>query len=159
MKREQLGEYILSYQETMYRVAKSILGNDTDCADAIGESIVKAFANLDTLRRDAYVKTWLVRIVINECYALLRHKKKLVALEDYMVEEQAPAEDYSDLYQAVSQLPEAMRLCICLYYLEGYSVKETADILDTTESAVKKRLARAREHLRQQLDPKEEKSI
>jgi RNA polymerase sigma-70 factor (ECF subfamily) len=107
------------------------------------------------------VKTWLVRIVINECYTLLRRQQRMVALDDYMTETQpAPAEseDYSDLYQAVSRLPEPMRLCICLYYLEGYSVRETAKILDITETAVRKRLARAREKLRLELDPKEEEA-
>lgn len=161
MKREELGEHILAYQETMYRVAKSILGNDADCADAIGEAIVKAFSRLDMLRQDKYVKTWLVRIVINECYTLLRRQQRVVALDDYMTETQpAPAEseDYSDLYQAVSRLPEPMRLCICLYYLEGYSVRETAKILDITETAVRKRLARAREKLRLELAPKEEEA-
>jgi RNA polymerase sigma-70 factor (ECF subfamily) len=157
MKREQLGEAILACQETLYRVAKSLLRDDADCADALGEAIVKAFARLDTLRQDNYVKTWLVRIVINECYTILRRQQKVVALEDYMTERSAPPpEDYSDLYQAMSQLPDAIRLCVCLYYLEGYSVKETAALMDTTESAVKKRLSRARDKLRQELEPKEE---
>ena len=53
----------------MYRIAKSLLYNDADCADAIQEAIVKAFAKLHTLKDDSYAKTWLIRIVMNECYA------------------------------------------------------------------------------------------
>ena len=67
MKREQLGELILSSQETMYRVAKTLLRQDADCADAIQEAIVKAFSGLHTLRSDRSAKTWLIRILINEC--------------------------------------------------------------------------------------------
>ena len=54
----------------MYHIAKSLLYNDADCADAIQEAIVKAFAKLHTLKDDSYAKTWLIRIVMNECYAI-----------------------------------------------------------------------------------------
>ena len=63
MKKEQLGELIIASEETMYRVAKSLLYNDADCADAIQEAIVKAFSKLHTLKEDTYAKTWLIKIV------------------------------------------------------------------------------------------------
>ena len=72
MKKEQLGELIIASEETMYRVAKSLLYNDADCADAIQEAIVKAFSKLHTLKEDTYAKTWLIKIVMNECYAIMR---------------------------------------------------------------------------------------
>ena len=119
-------------------------------ADAIQESIVKAFTKLHTLRQDSYAKTWLIKILINECYALMRREKRLVSLEEYHETAKEP-EDYSDLYEAVRQLPTDIRICIILYYLEGYSVKETAKMLGITESAVKNRLARARNRMRREL--------
>ena len=64
MTKEQLGKVILDSQHQMYATAKSILKDDHDCADAIQETIVKAFAKLDTLRKDRFVKTWLMRILI-----------------------------------------------------------------------------------------------
>ncbi len=131
-------------------MAKTLLGNDADCADAIQESIVKAFTKLHTLRQDSYAKTWLIKILINECYALMRREKRLVSLEEYHETAKEP-EDYSDLYEAVRQLPTDIRICIILYYLEGYSVKETAKMLGITESAVKNRLARARNRMRREL--------
>ncbi len=126
----------------MYHVAKTLLYSDADCADAIQEAIVKAFSSLHTLRKDVCAKTWLVRIVINECYAIMRREKKLVSLEDYSVEEAAEERaDYSDLYEALSHLSEEIRLTVTLYYMEGYSVKEIVVLMKTTESAVKNRLA------------------
>lgn len=152
MKKEKLGELILSSQETMYRVAKTLLRSDTDCADAIQEAIVKAFAGLHTLRSDKYAKTWLIRIVINECRTLLRKQQKLVSLEDYRWENlQSEQETYSELYEAISHLDEPVRLTITLYYLEGYSIRETAELMDATENVVKKRLMRARQQLREEL--------
>ena len=52
--------------------------------------------------------------------------------------------DYTDLYNAIGYLSENERICVSLYYLDGYKVKDIAEILKTTESAVKNRLARAR---------------
>lgn len=136
----------------MYRVAKTLLRSDADCADAIQEAIVKAFSGLHTLRRDSYAKTWLVRIVINECYTIMRKEKRVVSIEDYVPEEEAEStRDYSDLYEAVSRLPKEQRLSVALYYMEGYSVKEIAELMETSESAVKSRLARARARLKQEL--------
>lgn len=152
MKKEQLGELIIASEETMYRVAKSLLYNDADCADAIQEAIVKAFSKLHTLKEDSYARTWLIRIVMNECYAIMRREKRVISLEDYQMEDHAvEKEDYSDLYEAIFKLPEPVKLCVTLYYMEGYSVKEVAQILDTTESAVKNRLLKARAALKESL--------
>lgn len=152
MKKEQLGQLILASEDMMYRVAKTLLRSDADCADAIQEAIVKAFSGLHTLRRDSYAKTWLVRIVINECYTIMRKEKRVVSIEDYTPEEEAEStRDYSDLYEAVSRLPKEQRLSVALYYMEGYSVKEIAGLMETSESAVKSRLARARARLKQEL--------
>lgn len=115
----------------MYHIAKSLLYNDADCADAIQEAIVKAFVKLHTLKDDSYAKTWLIRIVMNE--------------------QETESKDYSDLYEAIFHLPEQIKLCVTLYYMEGYSVKEVAALLDTTESAVKNRLAKARGKLKEAL--------
>lgn len=153
MKKEQLGELIIASQDSLYHVAKTLLYNNADCADAIQETIVKAFSKIHTLREDAYAKTWLTRILINECYAIMRREKKVVSLEQQSVlnleEEQ---HNYSELYLAISRLPKEARLAITLYYLEGYSVKEVAALMDTTESAIKNRLSRARAKLREELD-------
>lgn len=152
MKKEQLGKLIITSEDTLYHVAKTLLHSDADCADAIQEAIVKAFTNLHTLRKDSYAKTWLVRIVINECYAIMRKQKNIVSLEEYQNQEAVWREDYSELYEAIRKLPEDTKICVTLYYLEGYSVKETAKILEVTESAVKNRLARARARLRDELE-------
>lgn len=152
MKKEQLGKLIIASEDTLYHVAKTLLHSDADCADAIQEAIVKAFTNLHTLRKDSYAKTWLVRIVINECYAIMRKQKNIVSLEEYQNQEAVWREDYSELYEAIRKLPEDTKICVTLYYLEGYSVKETAKILEVTESAVKNRLARARARLRDELE-------
>ena len=87
MKKEQLGELIIRSEDMLYHVAKTLLCNDADCADAIQEAIVKAFANLHKLREDSYARTWLTRILINECYGVMRREKRIVSLDEYYCEE------------------------------------------------------------------------
>lgn len=113
---------------------------------------MKAFTGIQTLRKDSYAKTWLVRIVINECYAIMRHERRLVPIDDFTAKEAAAEQaDYSELYDALSRLPEEIRLTVTLYYIEGYHVKEIAELMNTTQSAVKNRLMRARAKIKKDL--------
>ena len=59
MTKEQLGSLILDSERQLYSTAKTILFSDYDCADAIQETIVKAFSNVGTLKNDNYARTWL----------------------------------------------------------------------------------------------------
>ena len=65
-------ELMQLHEKDMYRTASAIIPQDADIADAIQETIVKAFSGVHTLRNDKYAKTWLMRILINECYTILR---------------------------------------------------------------------------------------
>ena len=80
MTKEQLGVLILDCERQLYSTAKTILYSDQDCADAIQDTIVKAFSKIQTLKNDKYAKTWLIRILINECYTILRKSSKLTSL-------------------------------------------------------------------------------
>lgn len=158
MTKERLGTLILDSERQLYSTAKTILQNDQDCADAIQETIVKAFSKIDTLKNERFAKTWLIRILINECYTLLRKSSKLISLEDIgeMTELAADEkDDYSDLYRAVTSLKQELRLPVILYYIEDFSIKEIAQILEITEGAVQKRLARARGKLKCELQERE----
>ena len=69
MDREEFTRAVLEYEKTLYRVAKSMLGSEADCADAAQNALLRAWERLHTLRDPAYFKTWLTRILINECRA------------------------------------------------------------------------------------------
>lgn len=154
MTKENLGKLILESERQMYLTAKTILHNDQDCGDAIQEAIVKSFQKIDTLRQDKYAKTWLMRILINECYSLLRRESRYVSMEEMKelsLREAEEEKDYSDLYSAVKSLKEELRIPVILYYGEDFSIREIAQILEITEGAVQKRLFRARMQLRDRL--------
>ena len=107
MTKEQLGNLVLDSERQLYSTAKTILFSDQDCADAIQETIVKAFSKIDTLKNDKYARTWLIRILINECYNLVRKSSKFISfedLEDRLEMESEKSKDYSELYAAVNSL-------------------------------------------------------
>lgn len=140
----------------MYRVAKSILPNDSDCEDAVSEAILIGYAKLYTLREEAFLKTWLIRILINECYKMRRDKKVTVDLQ--ACEEILPTYDteYDPmLYEAIMKLPPKMRMVIVLYYVEGYAVNEINRILHIPDGTVKSRLSRGRQLLKEHLESEE----
>ncbi len=129
----------------MYKVAKAILKKDEDVEDALQETALICWQKIGQLEKNRYFKTWLIRILINECNTILR-KRKMVC-EDEKIQERG-IEDYGylsvewDLFLSV--LEEKQRLAVILYYTQGYKVREIARIMETSESSVKKYLVQAR---------------
>ena len=142
---------VLSAEQMLYRVAKTILRSDEDCADAVQEAILKAWIALPRLREERYFTTWLTRILINECRTVARRNGRYADIET-VPETAAPEKDFSSLYDALSALPEKLRLTVELHYIEGYSVEETARILAVPAGTVKSRLSTGRKLLRDYLE-------
>ena len=155
MTKEEFAQVVLDSTDSLYRISKSILKNDTDCEDAVQEAITIAFEKLYTLRKNCYAKTWLVRIVMNECYKIARRKEREYATEQSdMLEKQEKSEstglklEQSDVYQALLTLEERQRVVLVLFYVEEYSLKEIARITNVPVGTVKSRLNRGRKQLR-----------
>ena len=152
MNREQFTTEVLKAEKSLYHIAKSILKNDEDCADAMQNAILSAYGKLHTLKNEAFFRTWITRILINESYQLIRGRKNQISYEEYMDDRKAEDQTrYSELYRAVQELSESYRIPVVLHYVEGYSVKEIGIILKLTESAVKVRLHRARKLMKERL--------
>lgn len=151
MNKEKFTQEVLSAEQTMYRVAKSILICDSDCEDAVQEAVLKAFTKLHTLRDERYFKTWLIRILLNECYRYKRARQKIVPFDEYALEQPAEDSEYSFLYQAVMKLKEPIRITIVLHYIEGYSVEEVGKMMKIPAGTVKSRLYTGRTLLRKEL--------
>ena len=82
----------------MYKIARSILQNDEDVADAIQETILTCWEKLETLRVNHYFKTWMTRILINHCYTILRQNRK-VAYMDQLPEVQTEFDNHEFEWQ------------------------------------------------------------
>ncbi len=131
------------------RVALGYLGNDEDVADAIQDTILDAFEHIRELRREEYFKTWLVRILINNCTRMYQKNKNRVSLEevrDMGVCDRQTAE--MEFLQLLCSLPEDSRTIFQLYYGERFTTREIAEVLEMKENTVKSRLHRGKEQLR-----------
>ncbi|NBJ94653.1 RNA polymerase sigma factor [Parablautia muri] len=152
MDKKQFTTQVLEAEKSLYHIAKSILGNDDDCADAIQNAVLHAFEKLHTLRNEKYFKTWLTRILINECNYMIRSRKDQVSYEDYYdTRTMAQEEDYSEVFEVVMGLEDNYRVPFVLFYVEGFSVKEICQILKLSQGTVKTRLYRSRKLLKEKL--------
>lgn len=133
-------------KSAMYRTAVSILHNDADAADAIQDTILKCWQSIGTLRSDRYFRTWLTRILINCCKDIIRKNAEIVYLESYDGIEPSAEPSPSDrqVQDCIDALSENHRLIFTLHYIQGFSVKEIAQLLSMNENTVKTRLARGR---------------
>ena len=153
MEKSFFTEQITLYQESMYRVAYSLLRNNEDVKDAIQETVLKAWTHQNRLRNTHAFRPWIVRILVNECHNIFRKRKNLVPLEEY----QEPAQNIPDLslHLLLMNLSPDDRLLLTLHYAERMREKEIAQILHLPPSTVRGRLARARMALRKELNHEE----
>ncbi|PYG85835.1 RNA polymerase sigma-70 factor (ECF subfamily) [Ruminiclostridium sufflavum DSM 19573] len=153
MDKDTFAEEVRKAEATLFRISKAILQNEKDCEDAVQEAILKAYHKLASLKKEAFFKTWLVRILINECYKVSRLHKKDAGYKEYINSEAAAEPDnYSDLYSSIMKLDEDLRTVVILYYIEGFSIAETASISKIPEGTAKSRLSRARTTLKKWLE-------
>ena len=116
------------------------------------ESIVKALAKSDTLRRPEYLKTWFYRILLNESMNHHRRAKRLVPLEDTLLETPVPARDPGerlDLYDAIERLDWKEQTVVRLRFFEDMKLEEIARVTNTNLNTVKSRLYKSLRRLRE----------
>lgn len=154
MTQAEFADRVVAMQDTLYRVSTTLLPQLCDREDAVQSAIEKAFRKRERLRNEQALEPWLTRILINECYSLLRRRKKETLLEDFSDREAAP-DARPDIYRLFTSLPDKYRLPMVLYYVEGYPVEEVAALLRLPKGTVKSRLHRGRLLLRDALKDEE----
>ena len=150
MNRNDFAARVVASTDRMYRIAWTLLRNDEDCRDAMQEAALKAWERRFTLRQPQYFSTWLTRILINECYAIQRKRKRLVALEEAELLSSPPADPTLSL--ALQLLPEELRLPLVMHALEGMSYQEIGQVLRIPHSTIAGRIHRAKQALRKELE-------
>ncbi len=138
------------YADMLYRLSLSHLGVVEDAEDAVHDVFQRYIDTSPQFKDDEHEKAWFIRATVNRCHDLLRKRSKRShdSLEAaYNIA--ATDSEEPEVFRIVHSLPEKYRAVIVLHYLEGYSVEETARLLKITVSAVKMRLVRGREQLKQ----------
>jgi RNA polymerase sigma-70 factor (ECF subfamily) len=158
---------IRKYGSGLYKVGRSYGYNHQDVEDLMQETFINAFQHLDKLKNTAYFKTWLTRIMLNECHRKsLKANSQKKSLFAFFVKESActiPA-NYNDaesnglnshftklVETVIGHIPPNYRRVFSLRELDGMSTHETALALNITEANVKVRLNRAKAMLRREV--------
>lgn len=156
---------VVAYQSLAYNVAYRTLQDEDAAADAVQDSFVKAFRSLLSFQGGSF-KSWLIRIVVNTCYDVLRSRQRhpQTSIDDlpeegeyapYLVDPAESPERYAERMElsqlielGISRLPPDQRLALTLCDVHGYSYEEISAIAGMPMGTVKSRINRARGRLR-----------
>jgi RNA polymerase sigma-70 factor (ECF subfamily) len=165
-------ELFFRHQQRVLGVAQRITNNREDAEDVVQESFHKAFLHLDTFQEKSRFSTWLTRIAMNEAFMLLRRRRGVFEVlpetpddgvksgsEAFVDQRPNPEESCwqrernNVLTKAINRLSPTIRRAILLRDIEERSVKEMAQILGTSITAVKARVFQGRRKLRGSVNP------
>jgi RNA polymerase sigma-70 factor (ECF subfamily) len=150
------------YNRRLFRVARSIVREDTEAEDVVQDAWVRAYGHLGTFEGRARFSTWLTRICMHEAMARARRSRRLAPLEGDGAEEatmhaETPERHASDgelrrvVEEAIDDLPDTFREVFVMRAVEEMSVAETAECLGIPEETVKTRAFRARALLKEKI--------
>ena len=144
-----------SYADILFRFCFTLMGNKADAEDAVSETMVRYMTRAPIFTEEAHRKAWLLRVAANICRDMHRFHMRhtCISLEDvcYLC---ADAQQESIL-EDVMRLPQKLKTVVYLYYIEGYTSEEIADMLNISASAVRKRLQYGRKKLKLELEESE----
>lgn len=157
MDAQTFSQEAMKLERLLYRISWAYLRRDADCADAVQETLLKAWQQREKLRSMEAFRAWLCRILVNTCKDMLKRRNRtdMVELTEEITADAAPHASI-ELRDAVSRLPGEQRICVILHYLEGWSVAEVARTLSVPQGTVKSRLLYARNHLKEDLQEEKE---
>lgn len=155
--QEAFARLVEAYQVPVYNLAYRMLGTASEAEDATQETFLRVYTRLKTYDPSYKLSSWILSIASHYCVDRLRRRRGTVSMEEaeswrWMADETLPPEDKTlqqerdrSIRQVLAMLPEQYRLVIILRYWHNLSYEEIAQMTDSTESAVKSRLHRARQ--------------
>ena len=150
MNKSRLGYYIEKYHGTVFRVAYSYVKNREDAEDIAQEAFLRLFNSDAEFKADENAKAWLIRVSINLAKDMLKSSWFKGRTE---LDRDIPYENKEEsiMFDCIQRLKPEYCSVILLFYYEGYSVKEIAEILRISPTLVTTRLSRARKQLKEML--------
>ena len=155
MEERPFTQKLLESEPMLYRIACALLRSETDRQDAMQETALKAWKNRASLREEQYFRTWISRIMVNECHNLHRKNSRYVPMEE-LPDRPVPDSGEQETRLMLESLPEKQRIPLVLHYLEGFSLEEIARVQHISLALVKYRMHQARKALRVEWNGKEE---
>lgn len=155
---------ILQNYDQYYRLAYQYTHNETDAYDIVQNGACNAIKGSHTLKQPEYVKTWVYRIMLNECFRFLRQPKHF-SYDDITYENEAVVGSTEDCYanidlqKAIDALPDRDKAIVVLRYFEDKKLEEVADILGESVNTIKSRLYRCMKKMRETLSDEQQNGM
>ncbi len=140
-------EAVHKYGDMLYRLCFVMLRNTADAEDAVQETFIAYTTKSPVFSDKEHEKAWLLKVASNKCRDMLRFRNRHQLTELSEIEAVVQDDESSHILEALMELPEKFRLVLTLYYIDEYKVKEIAEIIKKTPSAVKMRLQKGRKLL------------
>lgn len=161
--RELIEQVILENYNKYYRLAYGYAHHAEDASDIVQNGAYKALKGCHTLKQPEYARTWVYRIMLNECFQYMRQPKHLsyeAVQEETGIDAGSREDHYAnvDLQRAVDSLQDKDKAIVILKYFEDKKLEEIAEILDENVSTVKSRLYRCMKKMRASLSDEEDGS-
>ena len=157
---QELDRLVEQYQVAVLRTCYLYLHDQSQAEDAVQETFLKVYRNLGSFRGECSEKNWIMKIAMRVCYDMnrsgwARFFNRRVTPE-MLPEASVPFEELDDaLARAMMRLPVRLREVILLYYYQGLTVNEIAEVLGITQPSVSNRLKRGRDKLKTALEGRE----
>lgn len=157
-------EFYYAYVDRVHRHLYSIVGPDSDLDDLVQQTFVHVHQRIHTFRGESSVTTWLHRVTVNVALDHLRRRRRWFRLDSVREQLPSPAEpeqpdetaDRSHklrvLHQVLDRLKPKKRLVFVLYEIEGHTLEEIAELVDSSVNTVAARLRAARLEVRQAME-------
>lgn len=155
MQEEEYRAAVQRYRDMVWRVALNACRQTQDAEDVVQDVFLKLYTTRREFAGEEHLKHWLLRVTVNRCRTLLAcpwRTRRADAMPNAPDPAQALDAGQRALYEAVRALPPGQRVALYLYYFEGYSTAEIAQLLHLRQTAVTTRLHRARTRLRALLE-------
>lgn len=151
MTNDEFAMKIENARDKLYKTAMIYMGSHALAMDAIDEAVYKGLCNHKKLKSPEFFDTWIIRILINECYNELRRQKKVQATSQLP---ETAIEDFDSLplKEAIRCLPKDLKDIIILRYFSGFTLVETANMLGIPQGTAATRQRKALQLLRLELD-------
>ena len=156
LSSEEFSARVTEMTKTLYGICCAQLHQRSDYEDAVQECLRIAWQNIGRLRDEKYLKTWIIRILINECHRIQRRYKREIPAITIPLAVTSDAD--SGLRDALHRLEPKLRLPIVLHYVENYSVIDIARMLRLPPGTIKTRMARARNMMKDFLSGEDRES-
>lgn len=152
-------ELIETISIDMYKIARVRLRNIDDVNDAIHETILKSYKYLHQLKNKEVFKSWVIKILINECNRIYSNNKKqksifnklIFANESFSHTPINSVDEDMDFNKLLEPLNEDEKMIMILYYKSKFTTGEIADILDTSVNTIKSRFLRAKNKIKTEI--------